>query len=123
MLEFTMSRVTLCICGAIVLGAIAVPLTGIYSEREDSAMEEGTDSVAGLLDTFFFSEADTLTLRGWEILPGSDYALKADGHVVTISNGSREYRSLTECECDGITLKYREAVKIIRTESGTLAVL
>ncbi|MGI5965020.1 MAG: hypothetical protein ACOX8L_04125 [Candidatus Methanomethylophilaceae archaeon] len=122
MLDFTLSRVALCICGVLLLGAVAAPLTGIYAEKEDGAMAGETDSLAGLLDTFYYSEAETLTLRGWEILPGSDCSLYADGHFVILTSGKGEYRSITECECSDITIGYGDTVTLKRTADGLAAV-
>lgn len=119
MLEFTMSRVVLCLCGVILLGSVCVPLSGIYSTNNDVLMTESTDSIAAMIDSFYDSEADTMTLRGWDILPSTDCSLKVDGHNVILSNSSSQYHSLISYE-SYFSLSYNEIVTLERSEGGMI---
>lgn len=112
MIEFTMSRVALIICGLAVLTAVALPLQSFYDERYDSSMEHTADKVAFILDEFWASEADTLTLRGWEILPSADCFIEIDGHNLTVHMKNKSYRSLMCKSMDKMTIGHGDAVSI-----------
>lgn len=118
MIEFTMSRVVLCICGAVLLGAVAVPFSGICSSNEDVLMAETADSMAEMIDSFYRSEADTMTVRGWDVLPNSGCSLYADGCHLVLENNGKEYRSLISCRTDGFSLSYNDTVTLERSGSG-----
>ena len=117
MLEFTMSRVVLCVCGVILLGSVCIPLLGMYSTNENVLMTESTDSIAAMIDSFYGSEADTMILRGWDILPGNDCSLNVDGHNVTLSDSNGEYRSLISYK-SYFSLSYNEMITLERSEDG-----
>ncbi|MDN5358038.1 MAG: hypothetical protein AB7D42_00200 [Candidatus Methanomethylophilaceae archaeon] len=122
MLEFTMSRVVLCICGVVLLGAVAIPFSGICSSNEDVRMTETADSIAEMIDSFYRSEADTMTLRGWDILPDAGCSMRAEGHVLILENNGKEYRSLIFCESEGFSLSYNGTVALERSDIGITAV-
>ncbi len=115
-----MSRVVLCVCGVILLGAVCVPLSGIYSSNEDVSMTESADSIAAMIESFYGSEADTMTLRGWDILPSNDCHLEVDGHNVILSNSDNEYLSLISYK-SYFSLSYSEIVTLERSDGGLKA--
>ena len=119
MLEFTMSRVVLCVCGVILLGSVCVPLSGMYSTNTDVLMTENTDSIAAMIDSFYGSEADIMILRGWDIFPSKDCSLNIDGHNVTLSNSNGEYRSLISHN-SYFSLSYNEMITLERSEEGLI---
>lgn len=117
MLEFTLSRVVLCVCGVILLGSVCIPLSGMYSSNEDVLMTESTDSIAAMIDSFYESEADVMIVRGWDILPSNDCYLSVDGNIVIIKNSNNEYRSLISHK-SYFSLSYNEIVTLERSEDG-----
>ncbi|MFA6804522.1 MAG: hypothetical protein WCQ23_06045 [Candidatus Methanomethylophilaceae archaeon] len=121
MMEFTLSRVALIACGAILLAAVIVPVNGIYDSMEEENMTEVSDSIASMLDSFWDSETDTMHLRGWDILPGADYGLVLDGHKVIITGGEKDYLSLTEHSTGYFELTYNDIVDIVR-ENDSLTI-
>lgn len=119
MLEFTLSRVVLCVCGVILLGSVCIPLSGMYSSNEDVLMTESTDSIAVMIDSLYNSEADAMVIRGWDILPNNDCSLKVEGHNVIINNSDGEYRSLIS-HMSYFSLSYNEIVTLERSEDGLI---
>lgn len=122
MLEFTMSRVVLCICGAVLLGAVAIPFSGICSSNEDVQMTGAADSIAEMVDSFYRSEADKMTLRGWDILPGAGCSMRAEGHILILEKDGKEYRSLISCVSEGFSLSYNGTVTLEKSDAGIVAV-
>ncbi|MDD3351747.1 MAG: hypothetical protein PHY89_04760 [Candidatus Methanomethylophilaceae archaeon] len=118
MLEFTMSRVVLCICGVVLLGAAAVPFSGICSSEEDVWMTETADSIAGTIDGFYRSEADTMTLRGWDILPDAGCYFSVEGRLVILCDGEKEYISPISCASECFSLRYDGTVTLKRSGPG-----
>jgi len=107
-----MSRITLIICGLAVLAAVAVPLQSFYDERYDSSMADAADHISFILDEFWASEADTLTLRGWEILPSADCSIEIDGHNLTVHLKDRSYRSLISHDIGKIIIGHGSIVTV-----------
>ena len=69
MIEFTLSRVVMCVCGIALLAAVTGILGAVNDDSENGMMDGLADSVADVLDRFEGSETDELTLRGTELLP------------------------------------------------------
>lgn len=79
MMEFTISRVALCICG-IVLISVGVAVADFNNEqKESSELEDVGKSVSFLLDNFWFSELESIHIP--------DDLIKVPGCVVTVSSG------------------------------------
>ncbi|MGE0015574.1 MAG: hypothetical protein AB7S83_05280 [Candidatus Methanomethylophilaceae archaeon] len=118
MLEFTMSRVVLCICGAVLLGAVVAPFSAICSSEGDVRMTEAVDSIAETIDGFYRSEADTMTLRGWDVLPNAGCSVRVEGHFVILCDGEREYLSPISCGSEDFSLRYDGTVTLKRSGPG-----
>jgi hypothetical protein len=114
LLEFTMSRVSVFICGAILLSLVIIPVSGIYGEKEDIGMTDMTDTVTNMMDSFWGSEVDVMTIRGWDILPSPNASLSIQGHIVTIHKDGRSYRGMIEHAANDITLSYNQILKVER---------
>jgi hypothetical protein len=112
-----LSRVALVICGVAILAAVAMPLQSYYDERYDSSMEETADRISYILDEFWASEADTLTIRGWEVLPSSDSFIEIGGHDLTVHMKDKTYRSLMSKAMDEILIGHGDVITISKTES------
>ena len=118
MIEFTMSRVTLIICGVMILGAIVIPLQSFYDESYNHSMVDAADHVSFVLDEFWASEADTLTIRGWEILPSADCSIEIEGHNLTVFMKNRSYRALIKENMDRIIIGHGDIVTISKRTGG-----
>jgi hypothetical protein len=109
-----MSRVALIVCGVAVLAAVMVPLNSIYDERYDRSMDNAADRLSFVLDEFWASEADTIIIRGWEVLPSSDGFIEIDGHNLTVYLKDRSYRSLISNNMERLVIGHGDIVTIAK---------
>ena len=119
MLEFTMSRVAVFVCGAIILTAVIVPVSGMYDSKADADMIEVADRAADVMDSFWYSDVDVMTLRGWDILPSTDCVLEIEGHDIILQKNGRIYRGLISFEAGPITFSYNQ-IMTVEKENGRL---
>lgn len=110
MIEFTLSRVMVFVCGVILLASITVPISDIYDSRTETDMLDVADGISSVMDSFWDSEADMLTIRGWDILPSPVYSALLNGHVVTVTDGENDYVSLMSHPCCEMTVSYNQTV-------------
>jgi len=109
-----MSRVVLIICGVAVLASVMVPLQSFYDEKYDRSMEDAADKMSFILDEFWASEADAMTIRGWEILPSSDSYIEIEGHDITVHLKDRSYRSLIPQSMERTVIGHGDIVTITK---------
>lgn len=114
MIEFTMSRVAVFICGAILLAAIAIPVADQYDRKEIDGMIDVADNITYMIDSFWESEADVMTVRGWDILPSPDYSASLNGHSLTLSNSEGTFTSLISHAAEPIIITYDDIISIER---------
>ena len=95
MMEYTMARVAMIICGAILLAAVVPPVVSLYDDGESSGMQHQSESICRMLDSFHDSEADEMTICLNTVLP-QDCSVVMDGYFVTMIDGDNEYRYNTE---------------------------
>jgi hypothetical protein len=111
-----MSRVILIVCGIALLAAVVVPLNSVYDERYDRSMGDAADRLSFILDEFWASEADTLTIRGWEVLPSADGSVEIDGHSLTVYLKNKSYRSLVSHNMERIVIGHGDMVTITKPD-------
>jgi len=109
-----MSRVILIVCGVAILASVMMPLQSFYDERYDRSMEDAADRVSFILDEFWASEADAMTIRGWDILPSSDCFVEIEGHSLTVHMKDRSYRSLMPLSMDRIVFGHGDMVTLTK---------
>jgi hypothetical protein len=107
-----MSRVILIICGVAILASVAMPIQSLYDEKYDHSMVDAADRLSFILDEFWASEADTMTLRGWEILPSSDGFVEIEGHDLIVHLKDRSYRSLMSKSMERIVIGHGDVITI-----------
>ncbi len=107
-----MSRVATMVCGVILLAAVSVPVISMYDDRYDDSMRETADRTSLMLDRFWTSESDVLTIRGWEILPSPDSSLEIDGNHLTVNNKDGSFSTLIEHRMDAFSIGYNDEVHI-----------
>jgi len=112
LIEFTMSRVILIVCGMAILASVAIPLQSFYDEKYDHSMEDAADRISFVLDEFWASEADTMTLRGWEILPSSDCFVEIEGHDLIVHMKDRSYRSIVSKSMERTVIGHGDIITI-----------
>ena len=115
MIEFTLSRVVLCISGIVLLVSVAGGLSGIYDMERGSMDDNLVERIGYMLDVFESSNSDELILDGTMILP-EGYSLYVHDHFVELSFGYRTH--IAETEYGGsFSLQWNEAKRITRRRS------
>ena len=109
-----MSRVVLIVCGLAVLASVMVPLQSFYGEKYDRSMEDSADRLSFILDEFWASEADTMTIRGWEILPSPECFIEMEGHYLTVHLKDKTYRSLMSQSMERAVIGHGDAITIAK---------
>ena len=95
MIEFTLSRVCMSVCGLLLLASVIVPVTGMY-DRQAGGMESGiSDDMASLIDTFYYSEMEEMTISMSDILPNSSSYAEIDGNLISLTTERGTYKSGT----------------------------
>lgn len=115
-----MSRVVLIVCGLAILASVMVPLQSFYDERYDHSMGDAADRLSFILDEFWASEADTVTIRGWEVLPSSDCFIEIEGHDIIVHLKDRSYRSLISHSMEKTIIGHGDAVTITKPRHAHL---
>ena len=95
MMEYTLARVVTVICGAVLLAAVIPPVTSVYDDGESAEMQEQSETLCRMLDSFHGSEADEMTLCLDTVLPQNS-SVVLDGFLVTIVDGEDRYRYFTD---------------------------
>ena len=91
MMEFTVSRVCLSLCGFMLLAAVIVPVTGMY-ESDAVGMESLIpEDMASLIGDFHYSEMDILIIPMSDILPDTASYAEFGEYTITITTGRGSY--------------------------------
>ena len=84
LMEFTLSRASLMICGVILLTATVSPVADFLQDENDGYLQELAEKDARLLDALVESGYDEVFLHGDSFLPSAEYSLRVDGYLLTI---------------------------------------
>ena len=95
MMEYTMARVAMVMCGVILLAAVMPPIASMYDGGESAVMQDQSETLCRMLDSFHDSEAEEMTICLQTVLP-QDSSVVMDGYFVTIIDDDNEYRYNTE---------------------------
>ena len=95
MIEFTLSRVCMCVCGVLMLAAAVGYLEVLEDHREGRADQELADDIASMLDSFQTSKLEELYLEGPSILPSGDFRVTVTDGLVELSHGDGRFYSKT----------------------------
>jgi len=95
MMEFTIARVCMGICGLILLAAVIAPVTGMYESHAVSMESDIPGNIAYLIDDFYHSEMDVFTVAMSDILPNVASYAEFDGHLVTVTTERGTYKGGT----------------------------
>ena len=95
MIEFTISRVCMGICGLLLLAAVMVPVTGMYESRTVRMESDSSERIASLIDDFYYSKMEVFTISMGDVLPSTASYVEFDGHLVTLTTERGTYKSGT----------------------------
>ncbi|MBE6527691.1 MAG: hypothetical protein E7Z64_00745 [Thermoplasmata archaeon] len=115
MIEFTFSRVTLCVCGVILLISVAGCLGGIYDMDIEAEDEHLASRIAHMLDSFESSEVDEMILDGSMILP-EGYTLNVHDGFVELRKGDKVSIASTEYQ-SAFELDHGDVIRITHRRS------
>lgn len=117
MIEFTFSRMTLMVCGAILMAVVVVPLGGVFDSSEGDGFRELVERDASAIDLFWSSEMDELLICGSDLLPSPAYVLVAEGHVLKMVCGDKVYRGSLVHPLE-VELGYGDEIVLVRDGDG-----
>jgi len=115
MIEFTLSRVTLCVCGVVLIASVTGVLDGIYENDRDAMDGQLVDRFAYMLDVFQSSGSDSIVLDGGRILPEGCTVFVHDGFV-ELHDGNKKRVSTTSYQGE-FQLNWRDTVTVTRRRS------
>ena len=118
MMELTLSRVCMGICGIILLTAVVVPLADMFQESSNDDIQDITDKTAATLVRFERSSADTLVISMKDILPDRSCSLRIDDGILTITSGNKEYTASVPRSIEGVTCSFDDIIEIKKTSDG-----
>ena len=94
-MEYTMARVAMVMCGALLLAAVIPPVTSVYDGGESAVMQDQSETLCRMLDSFHDSEAEEMTICLQTVLPQNS-SVMIGGYFVTIIDNDNQYRYNTE---------------------------
>jgi hypothetical protein len=91
MIEFTISRVCMSVCGLVLLAAVIAPVTGMYESKTARMEFDIPGNIASLIDDFHYSKMDALAITMSDILPNSSSYVELNGQKITVTTGRGTY--------------------------------
>ena len=118
MMEYTMARVAMVMCGVLLITAVVPPVTSLFEEGETSSMQEQSEMLCRMIDSFHDSEAEEMTICLQTVLP-QNTSLMMDGYFITITDGEKQYRYNTEypMESDRDTYTSNDYIRVTKQGS------
>ena len=95
MMEYTLARMVTVVCGVMLLAAVIPPVTSVFDDGQSDGMQQQSETLCRMLDSFHESEAEEMTICLNTILPQNSSVMK-DGYFVTIVSDENQYRYNTE---------------------------
>jgi len=118
MIEFTLSRVCLTVCGIVLLTSVSASLIVLYDGSVDGRVQTLANDTAGLMDRFDRSSADVMTLSMREILPGPEYIMEVDGHLLMLGKEQKRYSAVAVAYMGSGTFTYNDIIEIRKAGNG-----
>jgi len=122
MIEFTISRVCLTICGIVLLTTVSASVIVLYDGSVDDRMQTIANDAAGMMDRFERSSVDVMTLSLNEILPGPEYTMEVDGHMLILEKDQKRYTAASAADLGRGSFTYNDVIEIKKTGSGLVFV-
>jgi len=121
MMEFTISRVCMSVCGLILLSAVLVPATGMYDSQARNMESDVSDSIAKLIDEFHRSELDTFIIPARDILPSSSSYFEIKDQMITLTTDRGIHRSGTYAEVSSdLVFGYGDMIKMSKDNGAVI---
>ncbi len=115
MMEFTLSRTVMMVCGMIVLASVVIPISDIYSAKEGEDIQTLAEKDATFLDRFWSSGLDELYVDGSALLPSGDYVIEIEGLLLSIKDtDGKAYNAGLSHEMDLMVIEYGGSYTLCR---------
>ena len=123
MMEFTLARVSACICGIAVIAILFNPVVASYDDRAEDGMGDSCQALGEMFDSFMDSGTDEATMSLSIMLPDSDSQLSFEGHTMTMENQRGRWTYELRClvEPDAGTYDVNDFL-ILSKDGGTMVV-
>ena len=118
MMEFTLSRVCMSVCGLVILAAVMVPVAGMFQDSSDADVQSLTNDTGKMLKTFERSGADVMTLSLRDILPDHSYSLRMNSGMLMMAKNGKEYRTSIPWNVETASYQYEDVIEIRKTSDG-----
>jgi len=118
MMEFTLSRVCMSVCGLILLSVVMIPVTGMFEDSSDSDVQDLADNTGRMLETFERSGADVMFLEMKDILPDHSYSLRMENGMIIITEKGKEFRTSIPWNLDTAAYQYEDVIEIRKISDG-----
>lgn len=99
------------------LAAVLSPFLSVMEDGQDDRIQGQMDSIALMIDTFYESDADSMTLYMDDILPSVTSSVTFDGNLIRVTYEDREYVSGTRFPVSHNEVPYNsgDIIKFIKT--------
>jgi hypothetical protein len=115
MMEFITSHWAMFLCGAALLSAVVVPLSGVLADDAESGAQDCADGAAELMEEFWGSGLDEMYLSGDSVLPGPGWTARFEYNTVTVTSPDEEsYTGYMKHMCQTFELQYGQEKTIFR---------
>ncbi len=86
MMEFTLARVSACICGVMVIAILFNPVVSSYDDGASDLNGENCEALGEMFDSFMESQTDESAVALGIMLPDNETRVSFEGHTMTMSN-------------------------------------
>ena len=86
MMEFTLARVSACLCGIMVIAILFNPVVSSYDDGAADLSGENCEALGEMFDSFMDSQTDESTLALGIMLPDTDSRISFDGSTMRMEN-------------------------------------
>lgn len=113
MMEFTLSRVILCVAGALILGAMIVPVMDAFDDRNYESYQDQSEKIASMFDAFYASDVDRMTIAMDRILP-QGCEMRLEGNVLTLYHDGKGFLSSIAFDADPGTYGRGQTISLVK---------
>ena len=105
MMEFTLSRVVMSICGLMVMAAVMGPYMGLLDQRTEAAGLQSADAIVDLFQKISEKgDGTSYYIRCSDILPSPQWHLVLDGGKLMLCMEGREFVSYSQVKLTDVRL-------------------
>ena len=123
MMEFTLARVSACICGAILVLVLFNPVTDSYEDRAQDERSDNCEALGDMFDSFMSSQTDESTVALNIMLPDDESHLTFEGNLMRVTSEKGEWDYVLRNQTDADRDCYTGNDLLQLTKSGDILVI